>query len=118
MGAEYIIMEKVPGIELECVWPKMSIEDRFAVVKAIAGFQKSWTSISFKKYGSLYYPKDLPGAAADGPLYTDATGNEMTDATYVIGPSIGREMTDNRRDTIDFDRGPCKLRHATLHYHN
>ncbi|KAF1837384.1 hypothetical protein BDW02DRAFT_586650 [Decorospora gaudefroyi] len=31
VGAEYIIMERVPGIELEQVWPKMNIKDRFAV---------------------------------------------------------------------------------------
>jgi hypothetical protein len=31
-------MEKAPGIELEQVWPKMNIKDKFAVVKTIAGF--------------------------------------------------------------------------------
>ncbi|QSZ29034.1 hypothetical protein DSL72_003544 [Monilinia vaccinii-corymbosi] len=44
VGAEYIIMEKVPGIELERVWPSMGIEDRFTLVKAMAGFQKAWTA--------------------------------------------------------------------------
>jgi len=108
-------MEKVPGIELERVWPEMSIEDRFTVVKAIAGFQKSWTSISFKQYRSLYYSKDLPGAVVDGPLYIDANGSETTDSAFVIGPSTGREMIDNKRDTVDFDRGPCEYKRDTLH---
>lgn len=41
-------MEKVSRIELEHVWPSMNIKDRLAVVKAIAGFQKASTSVSFK----------------------------------------------------------------------
>jgi hypothetical protein len=59
VGAEYILMEKVPGIELERVWPSMKIGDRLTLVKAIVGFQKAWTSVSFKKFGGLYYAKDL-----------------------------------------------------------
>jgi hypothetical protein len=59
VGAEFIIMEEVPGVELEQVWPDMSIQDRFTVVKSIAGFQKAWTSVAFTKYGSLYFSRDL-----------------------------------------------------------
>jgi len=59
VGAEYIIMEEVPGIELEQVWLDMSIQNRFAVVKSIAGFQKAWSSVSFMKYGSLHFSRDL-----------------------------------------------------------
>lgn len=101
-------MEKVPGIELERVWPSMRIGDRFALVKAIAGFQKAWTSISFKRFGGLYYAKDLEERTRDEPLYTDANGVDITDAKFAIGPSTGRESIDNGRATIDFDRGPCK----------
>jgi hypothetical protein len=109
VGAEYIIMEKVPGIELERVWSSMKIADRFSLVKAIAGFQKVWTSVSFKKFGGLYYAKDLEKRAGNEPLYIDANGVEITDAKFAIGPSTGRELIDNRRATIDFDRGPCKI---------
>ncbi|KAH9871022.1 hypothetical protein J1614_006596 [Plenodomus biglobosus] len=106
VGAEYIIMEKASGVELEHFWPTMNIEDRLTVVKAIAGFQKAWTSISFEKYGSLYYSKDLERTVADEYLYTDADGNRIANTSFAIGPCTGREMTDNRRDSIDFDRGP------------
>lgn len=53
VDAEYIIMDKVSGIELEYLWPSMKIADKFTIVKAIARFQKAWTSVSFKKYGGL-----------------------------------------------------------------
>jgi len=108
VGAEYIIMEKVSGIELEQVWPSMNIKARFAVVKAIAGFQKAWTSVSFNKYGSLYYSNDLEGTSNSEPLYVDENGFAITDERFAIGPSTGRESNDNGRATIDFDRGPCK----------
>ncbi len=109
VGAEYIIMEKVPGIELERVWPSMKIADRFSIVKAIAGFQKAWTSVSFKKYGSLYYARDLEKRVGNDLLYVGADGIEATNAKFAIGPSTGRELVDNGRANIDFDRGPCKI---------
>ncbi|KAL2063111.1 hypothetical protein VTL71DRAFT_6183 [Oculimacula yallundae] len=115
VGAEYIIMEKVPGIELARVWPDMKIADRFAVVKAIAGFQKTWTSVSFKKFGSLYYAKDLDERPEITPLFIDESGIETNDTKFAIGPSTGRELLDNGRAAIDFDRGPWK---TVEEYHN
>ncbi|KAJ8104742.1 hypothetical protein OPT61_g10596 [Boeremia exigua] len=106
VGAEYIIMERVAGVELGHVWPEMAIKERFDVVKAIAGFQKSWTSISFAKYGSLYFRSDLNDVPDGQPLYVDADGNHVKNTRYAIGPLTGREYFDNGRGTVDFDRGP------------
>ena len=108
VGAEYIIMEKIPGIELERVWPTMKTEDRLAIVQEIANYQKNWTSVSFKKYGSLYYSKDLVSSSDNKTLYTDANGVDVKDSRFSIGPSTGRELIDNRRAGVEFDRGPCK----------
>lgn len=36
VGAEYIIMERLPGIQLSVVWADMGIEDRLTIAKAIA----------------------------------------------------------------------------------
>jgi hypothetical protein len=41
VGAEYIIMGKVPGIQLSVVWAEMGIEDRLIITKAIARYQKA-----------------------------------------------------------------------------
>ncbi|KAL3425182.1 hypothetical protein PVAG01_04463 [Phlyctema vagabunda] len=106
VGAEYIIMEKVPGIELERVWPTMKTEDRLTVVQTIAKYQKSWTSVSFKKYGSLYYTTDIDTDSDNEALYTDADGTAVKNSTFSIGPSTGRELIDERRMTVEFDRGP------------
>ena len=115
VGAEYIIMEKAPGIELEYVWPSLDIKDRLVIVKTIATFQKAWTSVSFKKFGSLYYKSDLKEVVQDGTLYTNADGNDIMDENFAIGPSTGREMIDNGRRAVNFDRGPCKI--AAFRYH-
>lgn len=102
-------MECVPGIELEHVWTKMNIKDRFSVVKAIAGFQKSWTSGSFTQHGSLYFSKDLDDTPNGQPVYVDAKGNRITNTCYAVGPSTGREYLDNGKAIVNFDRGPCKI---------
>lgn len=109
VGAEYIIMEKVLGIELEQVWPNMDIKDRFALTKTIAGFQKAWTSVSFKRFGALYYAKDLDETTGNEPLYVNENGVDVINERFAIGPSTGHEWIDNGRATIDLDRGPCKI---------
>jgi hypothetical protein len=108
VDAEYIIMEKAPGIELERVWPSMNIKDRLAVVKTIATFQEAWTSASFTRFGSLYFAYDLEESPRDEPLYTNSDGVEVTDQRFAVGPSTGRETIDHGRAIIEFDRGPCK----------
>lgn len=102
-------MEEAPGIELERVWPEMDIKARLAVVKAIAGYQKAWTDVSFTKFGSLYFAADLEISPKDHALYVDADGTHVMNRSYAIGPSTGRENIDDGRSTVDFDRGPCKL---------
>ena len=109
VGAEYIIMEKVPGIPLDQVWPKMDIRDRFAIVKAISLYQKAWMSISFTKFGSLYYAQDLDeDLGVQSPLYIDLQNSEVINPKYAIGPSSGREFVDAGRVDVNFDRGPCE----------
>jgi hypothetical protein len=109
VGAEFILMEKMNGVELELFLPGMKIQDRLEVVKAIAGYQKSWASVSFEQFGSLYFPEDV-GVLTRSPLtYLDHEGRKVNDSRFVVGPSTGREMFDDGRADIEFDRGPCKF---------
>lgn len=108
MGAEFILMEKMTGVELEQFLPGMKIEDRLEVVKAVASYQKSWASVSFEQFGSLYFSEDLDRQASSALTYADHAGRRMGDPRFVVGPSTGREMFDDGRADIDFDRGPCK----------
>ncbi|KAL9039161.1 MAG: hypothetical protein Q9214_004988 [Letrouitia sp. 1 TL-2023] len=105
VGAEYIIMEKLSGVQLEVVWSGMKMEDRLTVVKAIARHQKAWMSCSFSQIGSLYFAEDLD-REPQSSLYTDSRGIEITNSRFAIGPSTGRGFSDDRRSAVEFDRGP------------
>lgn len=100
-------MEKLPGIPLDGVWAKLSLNDRIALAENIAGYQKKWMSISFQKFGSLYYAADLDGRS-QSPLYTKCGGVPITNPRFTVGPSVGRVFMDDGRSTVDFNRGPCK----------
>ena len=114
VGAEYIIMEKSPGIQLDDVWKNMGFQERWAVTENIARYQSAWSSIHFTKFGSLYYAQDLDQRRLDGPLAIDHHGNEITNKKYAIGPSNGREFMDNEKANVSFDRGPCKTFPAVM----
>ena len=79
VGAEFILMEKMNGVELEHFLPGMKIQDRLEVVKSIAGYQNSWASVSFEQFGSLYFAEDV-GELASSPLTSlDHEGRKVND---------------------------------------
>ena len=107
IGYEYIVMELVRGVPLSKIWYAMGVENRWAVVKAIARYQKAWTSISFDRFGSLYYAKDLVDNM-QCLSYVNSDGVKIDDTKFCVGPSTVRDSVDNGRMSIEFDRGPCK----------
>lgn len=106
VGAEYIIMGKVEGIQLAEVWPSLDTGERFEVVKALARYHKRWMSSSFSGIGALYYAKDLQGSDSLECIYKDRDGREIKDARFAIGPCTARMFCDNGRMNVEFDRGP------------
>ncbi|KAG6219886.1 hypothetical protein E4U26_007046 [Claviceps purpurea] len=139
VSAEFILMEKLDGVQLQEVWPEMTLKDRLEVVKAVAAYQKSWASVSFEQFGSLYFAEDVKekrilaleqfGSSSShfvedvkeksipALVYTDEKGKRVEDSRFVIGPSTSREMFDNGRGDIGFNRGPwssLKEYHAAI----
>ena len=108
VAAEYIIMEKVNGVPLESVYREMEVSDRFAVTKAVARYQKDWTSASFEDYGSLYYNADLDTQGQQLRCHTSRENLSNT-SRFAIGPATGRDWNDDGRYSIAFDRGPCEF---------
>ncbi|KAJ6076867.1 hypothetical protein N7499_008848, partial [Penicillium canescens] len=104
VGAEYIIMEKVAGVQLKEFWHQMEIEEKFKIVKTISAYQKSWMSRSFTKYGSLYYKADMEDQ--EECTLVEADGMKVKEPRFVVGPSTGRDQIDFSRIDILFDRGP------------
>ena len=100
-------MQKAPGVQLELVWTRLELEDRLKVVKQILHYQKKWTSISFKQFGSLYFANDVGKQNSKDPLCFDDRGIVIKNSKFAVGPSTGREYYDAGRASVDYDRGPC-----------
>ncbi|KAF2281565.1 kinase-like protein [Westerdykella ornata] len=97
VGAEYLIMEKCPGIELSHVWDSLSGKERVDIVKQLVAFTSRLYTARFPCYGSLYYSRDIPRGS----------GIELDD-TFSVGPTTSRSWFDDRRGEVDIDRGPWK----------
>ncbi|KAE8355824.1 kinase-like domain-containing protein [Aspergillus coremiiformis] len=104
VGAEYIIMEKVAGVQLSKVWPTMGFKERFELVKTISTYQKAWMAIPFTHYGSLYYSSDMEDS--DGCDLVKGVLSIPKHHRFAVGPSTGREFLDDGRIALDLDRGP------------
>ncbi|KAJ5634871.1 hypothetical protein N7528_002713 [Penicillium herquei] len=58
VGAEYIVMEKAPGIPLFQVWGTMPEFDRLHLIKNLTELEAQLAAIKFPAYGGLYLRKD------------------------------------------------------------
>ncbi|KAF2746697.1 hypothetical protein M011DRAFT_477924 [Sporormia fimetaria CBS 119925] len=102
--AEYILMERSPGVELEKVWDDMPAEEKFDILKVLTRYEKAFVSASAPMYGSLYYAKDLACPCQNQFLDSD-NSNDIKEA-FVVGPTTHRAFFDHGRDAFDEFRGP------------
>ncbi|KAH6638995.1 kinase-like domain-containing protein [Boeremia exigua] len=106
--SEYILMEEAAGTQLGEVWDKMEIGDKLKIVDDIVAIERKFTSISFTRYGSLYFASDaFPGCekleiVGDLP---QSLRNVMKNR-FVIGPVVDRDFWHRERASMDIDRGP------------
>lgn len=108
VGAEYIIMEKMPGIQLRQVWDNMKLVDKMNVRLDIARHQSAWLSVSFSQFGGLYYAQDLANVPRDHHLYSDNKADKILGGRFAIGPATGRDWVDCGRVRLGCGRGPCE----------
>ncbi|KAJ5578442.1 uncharacterized protein N7459_007406 [Penicillium hispanicum] len=59
VGAEYIVMEKVPGVQLSQKWDGMAEGHRLILIKTLAQWESQLSNIDFHAYGGLYYRSSL-----------------------------------------------------------
>ncbi|OAP64623.1 hypothetical protein AYL99_00595 [Fonsecaea erecta] len=84
IGAEYIIMEHVPGVQLHDVWPTMKSHQHMLVTKNLAYAVTEMANLTFPAYGSLYF---------DTTPNTQAKAISIPDG-FVVGPNCGRDYWD------------------------
>jgi hypothetical protein len=112
VGAEYILMENVRGVQLSQIWNRLDVKPQFDVVRKVASYQDSWAQTRFSQYGSLYYKKDL-GHLTMTLQHTDRDGQHVVDDRFAVSPSISRQSIDDGRAQFDFDRGQCRYHGIT-----
>lgn len=108
VNSEYIIMEKMSGVELESLWEDMMDLQKYEIVKQLVGFEKSFASTKFTSFGSLYYAKDVPADSDNRNLCVSEDETEIKCWQFAIGPTTNREFFDDGRGSVNIERGPCE----------
>lgn len=98
VGAEFIIMEKAPGIEVSKVWPQLSEKLRLRLIDEIIRIERAALDNPLPSYGSIFFRRDV------GPEMASVA----VDETFVIGPSLDRSFWRDGREAMDIFRGPCE----------
>ena len=94
VGAEYIIMNEVPGVLLKDVWNTMTASQHITCIQSIALLIEELCAVDVPHYGSLYSP-------ADGQ-----TGLLALDTHYAIGPLCKAHHHANQLGQTDDLRNP------------
>lgn len=109
VGSEFMIMGKVPGVQLREVWRDMKPADKLEILRSVSRYQTAWLSTTFTQIGSLYYAEDVVKQSSEDYLYTDGNGHQVRAPRFAIGPATGRDWFDAGRSSIQYDRGPCEF---------
>lgn len=102
IGAEYVLMEKVPGRPLSEYWQSMAGKDRAKIAKQLAEYDCRLALAAFPMYGSLYYADQVPQKPGS------SVPQEAVLKEFVVGPSTARTLFDDGRADVNPDCGPCK----------
>lgn len=103
VGSEYIVMEKVPGNELEETWYTIDLKQRMAVMDKIIKMEKTLFGIQFPANGSIYYE----GFLDPGVRSVDIPQNNSNMAKFCIGPSTEYLWWFQQRNELSTSHGPC-----------
>ncbi|KAF9639111.1 hypothetical protein BFW01_g10008 [Lasiodiplodia theobromae] len=106
VGAEYILMQKLPGVPFDTVndSEEFGRHHLLALAKQIFELEKSLLGMTFRNIGSIYYKGDV--TSSKDFVYSTPEGEEINDSRFVIGPLMGPQWVSNGRCTLECDRGP------------
>ena len=86
VGAEYILMEKVEGIELHHRYKNLRSEG-LEIINQLTAMERAFVSRPFSQIGSLYYKEDVEPALQERPLYAEGVEDDAS-ARFRIGPYV------------------------------
>ena len=106
-------MERSRGVELGKLWDDMPWEDRLEVLRTLVGYEKAFVTAKLPMHGSLYYAKDLTSPSPS--QFLDPVNSVDKGEAFVIGPTTNRAFFDQGRDSVEVNKGPCKLPYLRGH---
>lgn len=114
----------------------MVLEEKEDVVHQLIAIEKKLLSVSLNRYaissvnkaammadmagrhGSLYYAKNSPEGCEPVTIEGDVSRATQADARgrFAVGPSLDDTFWQDKRATMNIDRGPCKcVGHSATH---
>jgi len=103
VGAEYIILEKLPGRPIGDVWYDLSEKERLKVTLQLVQLEAKLFAIDLPACGSIYYSRDLPPDTQRIIIPWQVADHELC-----IGPDAALKWWFEERSLLDINRGPCK----------
>ncbi|KAI0104819.1 kinase-like domain-containing protein [Nemania sp. FL0031] len=106
--SEYIIMEEAAGVQLSQVWDTLPLKAKLGIVKDLVGIEKKLLSISFTRYGSLYFAHQGFSSCVKAQVVGDFSASLIAEieSRYVIGPMADSGFWAGERKNMAIDRGP------------
>ena len=110
VGADYIIMEEIPGVRLVQRWKEFdSADDVRPIMTGMLDVETKFESLCFSRIGSLYFKEDVSADLQAVPLLSgsiDTTTRQLLER-YRVGPLINYQWWRGERAHMPLDRGPC-----------
>ncbi|KAF8588661.1 hypothetical protein K439DRAFT_1613343 [Ramaria rubella] len=110
VGAEYIIMECVPGVSLHSPWSQLAGgTEVFPLLHGLFAIESKLAECSFSQIGSLYFKEDVSVELQQRPLFLHQGSDKdhsRTAEKYRIGPLVDRQWWRGERGSMALDRGP------------
>ena len=103
VGSEYILMERITGVNLSTKWPTLAVEKKITILDCLAQLQSKLLAVEVASYGNLYFITDIGTSLREPRMYKEASSD---DDTYCIGPTTEKMFWKQDRSG---PRGPCMV---------
>lgn len=105
IGAEYIVMERVPGVQIFKKWEEMGESNRISIIKRLTQWECELAEIPFPAFGNLYHKSSLSGSLGDHELIALDPSTDP-DGLFCIGPSCDSAWPTQHSPNVHC--GPCR----------
>lgn len=101
VGAEFMILEKLPGRPIGDVWFDLTEKQRLKITSEVVRTEVKLSGINLPAYGSIYYEHDLPADVSRTVITSTSDSKGLC-----IGPHASLRWWYKERGSLDIDRGP------------